>query len=116
MSFEGFGLLLSKSDMFVCTSHEVTLGREHPDNKGNPNFFAISKAKKISRQHCVLKFNTNTLRWQATALSKNGIYVNGEYYGPGDQAVDIPHKAAVKISEEYVFLLYPQTSAVAVAS
>ncbi len=91
---------------FVVTL-PCTLGRGHT---GHPdNFLSLGAAKSISKQHCVLDYDPECESFTLQVEGKNGVIVQGKFYGAEARPVKLKSKDAIKIGTLCVYFLLPAT-------
>lgn len=67
---------------------------------------SVSVSRGISRRHARIAYSYQTDCFQMTVLGRNGVFLDGEYYGK-DRTVDLHHGNEIQISGVFIKFMLP---------
>ncbi|CAM0952234.1 unnamed protein product [Alopecurus aequalis] len=101
----GFAKLHCQDFDYYIHYYEIILGRDTKKEKVDLDLTVVGGAKDISRRHARIYYDFKHHTFALEVLGKNGCYVQGELYLPGDDPVKLDSKDLIQIGgTEFYFL------------
>jgi hypothetical protein len=101
--------LIGPDFVFDMHSYPLVLGRasrKPPPERGS--FLALPDNKNISRNHCVILWDSAQKCFTLSCLGKNGATLNGTSVHPNDAPVPLTRDSRLVISSIPIFVLLPK--------
>jgi len=69
----------------------------------------LGASKVVSRVHAKVEYNFVNRNFELTCLGKNGVFIDGRYYGKDSPPILLESKSLIQIGEKWFYFLLPLT-------
>lgn len=108
----GFAKLKGEDFEFYMQSYSITLGRKGRSSSVDVDLFSLGGGMNISRLHARIYYDFDRKRFALEVLGKNGCYVEGVLYLPGDPPIKLDSQDLLQIGDKKFYFLLPVRSVV----
>ena len=100
--------LVGPTSVYYMQTPSVVIGRLSNQTKDLENFFPVSDANNISRNHAQIEWDATQYRFVIKCLGKNGLTLNVSNILKQNQIALLEHKDKVMMGDASLFFLYPE--------